>query len=91
MIPRAPGSRGAPLANYRVGPSRGPGGAPRASMSFKMSHIEAKSINIWLRYDLKSNLTLSVRSVDSVLKYRNFDIRETFEETFEETAKKIPQ
>ena len=25
--------------------------------SFKMSHIEAKSINIWLRYDLKHNIT----------------------------------
>ena len=43
---RGPGSCGAPLVNYRVWPSRGPGGASRASMSFKMSHIEAKSINI---------------------------------------------
>ena len=27
-------------------------------VSYKMSHIEAKSINIWLRYDSKCNLTI---------------------------------
>ena len=26
--------------------------------SYKMNHIEAKSINIWLRYDPKCNLTI---------------------------------
>ena len=48
-----PGPRctGGPVAERRDGSGRGPGGAPRDSMSFRMSHIEAKSINIWLRYD----------------------------------------
>ena len=27
-------------------------------VSYKMTHIEAKSINIWLRYDPKCNLTI---------------------------------
>ena len=28
------------------------------TVSFKMSHIESKSIHIWLRYDPKYNLTI---------------------------------
>ena len=30
----------------------------KGTVGFKMSHIEAKSINIWLRYDPKCNLTI---------------------------------
>ena len=34
---------------------RGP--VAQQDLAFKMTHIEAKSINIWLRYDSKHNIT----------------------------------
>ena len=36
----------------------------KGTVSFKMSHIEAKSINIWLRNDPKCNSTSCPHSLD---------------------------
>ena len=40
-------------ADRRDGSVRGPDRGPAGPESLKMSHIEAQSINIWLRYDPK--------------------------------------
>ena len=37
--------------------TRSPGHAAQQELGFKMSHVEAKSINIWLRYDQKQYIT----------------------------------
>ena len=41
----------------------------KGTVGFKMSHIEAKSINIWLRYDQKCNPTSCPHSLDGEITF----------------------